>query len=727
MALLVIDCQNDFLHPNGAFPQRHVDAHVLSTGIQWCCVTARATGKWVFWILSDYSNCTDEPDIVISAQKSAFLNGTHRGRKTCCIPQTFGHELAHPLTIDPVSDVVVCKRWYSAFANTTLHEDLQRCGVTELWIVGVATNVCVLASALDAVHLGYTVQVVSDLCAAATSQDHRRALKEMKERCSSIQTIRFEDILKDSAIPANLSLAGDGFTLYPRVLADYDVRSIIDEIKWGVMHSHGTSVVPRLVALQCEMLNGPTMPLYRHPASEHPVASGFSPIVDEIRRRVELVVGHDLNHGLLQRYRHGEDNIGEHSDKTLDIIPSTNIVNVSFGSTRTMVLRAKGISRTVEIPMVHGSVFILSLAANADYLHSIPKKYNAHGKPIEGERVSFTFRKIGTFETSMDSQQLIWGQGSPFRTFLEALRGLETPMRDTDETEMLAAFHLENRLTSSVFRWMAVYGGGFRSRAICNPKRIQGAPLYTRKLFYVNGSIPSMRAMMMLLECRLPFKPVRMKIMGKVRDTRNPLFLHINPQGKTPVLLEEDGTVLHESLAILTHLDESALQTDGTEVASSSTNPAQSSISFCRNLPLRLKGIVRTRMQETEYLISAYEGMELLFTKSVLTLANGEQASIRSALEHTASQLRIWESYIQEEPFASCVTIADVAFFPVLEYLVRRGLVLAGQYPQLQWYYDRMCQRDQGWYPDGWKRGTASHVNIFRLAQSVVTQAANAE
>ena len=60
-----------------------------------------------------------------------------------------------------------------------------------------------------------------------------------------------------------------------------------------------------------------------------------------IREHVERVLGHPVNHVLIQCYRTGSDYISEHSDKTLDIVRGTSIVNVSVGAQRQMVLRRK--------------------------------------------------------------------------------------------------------------------------------------------------------------------------------------------------------------------------------------------------------------------------------------------------------------------------------------------------------------------------------------------------
>jgi len=118
--------------------------------------------------------------------------------------------------------------------------------------------------------------------------------------------------------------------------------------------------VPRLVAVQGEVASDGrcdrtdvilkgwlteresfSFPIYRHPADNSPPLRSWTPTIAIIRQHVERVLGHPVNHVLVQCYRTGSDYISEHSDKTLDIVRGTNIVNVSVGAQRQMVLRRK--------------------------------------------------------------------------------------------------------------------------------------------------------------------------------------------------------------------------------------------------------------------------------------------------------------------------------------------------------------------------------------------------
>lgn len=49
---------------------------------------------------------------------------------------------------------------------------------------------------------------------------------------------------------------------------------------------------------------------------------------------MEDALQHPVNHVLIQYYRSGNDYISEHSDKTIDVVRDSKIVNVSLGAER---------------------------------------------------------------------------------------------------------------------------------------------------------------------------------------------------------------------------------------------------------------------------------------------------------------------------------------------------------------------------------------------------------
>lgn len=269
-----------------------------------------------------------------------------------------------------------------------------------------------------------------------------------------------------------------------------------------MMHQGGE--VPRFVAVQGEILEDGTQPIYRHPSDETPLCVSFTPAVEAIRMQVEAKLGHKVNHVLIQCYRNGNDYISEHSDKTLDVAPGSYIANVSLGSERTMVFRTKrdaptekelsakedkegsppsaatGESvttpavgeepssskrKTVRCRMPHNSLVRMGLATNGKWLHGIrPDKRPTSQKTdaelaFGGYRISLTSRHICTFLSLTENvdEPVIWGQGAVSKTRDGArpvING-QTP----EAVSMLKAFGKENH--SSEFNWEETYGGGF--------------------------------------------------------------------------------------------------------------------------------------------------------------------------------------------------------------------------------------------------------------------------
>ncbi|KAG9308034.1 hypothetical protein JVU11DRAFT_12686 [Chiua virens] len=277
----------------------------------------------------------------------------------------------------------------------------------------------------------------------------------------------------------------------PPELAEVAFENIRKEVAWNVMYHRGMlsaygritichefisydiripgGEVPRLVAVEGEIVADGSFPIYRHPADESPALRPFSPTVLLIREHVQNVLDHPVNHVLIQHYRSGADYISEHSDKTIDVVRGSKVVNVSLGAQRVMTLRMKrdgvenagqGTPRpSQKIPLSHNSMFVLGLETNVKWLHAI----NHDKRPIQlksaeeqfmnGERISLTFRHIGTFLSGDESR--IYGQGAKGKSREEAgpvVNGTEEAGR------LLEAFGKENQ--QSEFNWDAVYGEG---------------------------------------------------------------------------------------------------------------------------------------------------------------------------------------------------------------------------------------------------------------------------
>ena len=92
---------------------------------------------------------------------------------------------------------VIDKTRYSAFVGTQLHPVLQERSARDLIITGSETDVCVLASVLDAVDLGYRVIVVHDGVCSSSDEGHDALMKLYHRRYSlQIETADAETVLR---------------------------------------------------------------------------------------------------------------------------------------------------------------------------------------------------------------------------------------------------------------------------------------------------------------------------------------------------------------------------------------------------------------------------------------------------------------------------------------------------------------------------------------------------
>ncbi|OJJ44431.1 hypothetical protein ASPZODRAFT_71981 [Penicilliopsis zonata CBS 506.65] len=450
----------------------------------------------------------------------------------------------------------------------------------------------------------------------------------------------------DSRIIHDLDLPEDAFTQIRR------------EVAWQHMY-HLSGQVPRLVAVQGQALPEGAIPIYRHPADESPPLLPLSRMVNQVRIQVERIVGHPLNHVLIQLYRDGQDRISEHSDKTLDIVRGSSICNVSLGAQRVMVLRSKesaatttGGRDTQRVPMPHESLFILGQKTNMKWLHGIrPDKRPEVSKTAEerafgGERISLTFRQIGTFIDP--AQDLIWGQGAVSKTREHAGRAIHGNPAETER--LVRCFGQENR--SLDLDWDALYGGGFDV--------VNFITAVTARLVLRGDAIADLRVQLCLTENGLRYTPVAVSpgkdLAGNALE---------DDVQRRPLYVNADGAAVAGDLAILTHFAHLA--------ATQHESPARPGVEMLRG---------GDKLEKIERLLHIWRQYQATTT-------------VASELEHTLST---WETalgnghkYIDGGSFG----IDDCALWPLLREMVQTddSLLPATRYPQLHQYYLRVEKR----------------------------------
>lgn len=191
IALLLIDIQNDFL-PGGALAvpggdevvavanRRMRDYELVVATQDWhpadhLSFASRHPGRWVGDMIS-----LDDCDQILWPDH--------------CVEHTWGAELAPQLDKSHIAHVVpkgTDRRIdsYSGFFDnarrraTGLESLLRSRGVDEVHLMGLATDYCVLATALDAVELGFRTALLTEGTRGVELQpgDCRRAIERMQQ------------------------------------------------------------------------------------------------------------------------------------------------------------------------------------------------------------------------------------------------------------------------------------------------------------------------------------------------------------------------------------------------------------------------------------------------------------------------------------------------------------------------------------------------------------------
>jgi nicotinamidase/pyrazinamidase len=182
-ALVIVDVQNDFADPKGSLYVRGGEA--VAGIINGEIATAASAGASIV-ATQDW-----HPESTPHFEKDGGIWPVH------CVGDTWGAEL-HPDLALPADSPRVRKGTngedgYSGFTvrdptsgeelQTELDRLLRDRGVDRVVVVGLATDYCISATALDAVRLGYDTSVLSDAVAAVDLEDGDgdRALQTMRD------------------------------------------------------------------------------------------------------------------------------------------------------------------------------------------------------------------------------------------------------------------------------------------------------------------------------------------------------------------------------------------------------------------------------------------------------------------------------------------------------------------------------------------------------------------
>ncbi len=167
-ALAIIDMQNDFIHPDGAYGRAGQTADAIADLPARLTPVADATRKAGGWIVSTHFTLVagkgGVPFISEHLKKSRPFLGPGD-----FAPGGFGHALIDELQ---PADLSVEKVAFSAFYASRLDWLLRRAGIETLAFCGIVTNGGVATTLRDAHVRDYHCILLSDGCAAFDPQAH---------------------------------------------------------------------------------------------------------------------------------------------------------------------------------------------------------------------------------------------------------------------------------------------------------------------------------------------------------------------------------------------------------------------------------------------------------------------------------------------------------------------------------------------------------------------------
>lgn len=181
-AVVVIDPQNDFLHPDGWYAKSGIDIdHMRRTiePINELVAAAREGGAPVVWTRHGFR---DETDAGVFFALRPFLRdgGLRQG--------TWGYDLYEEIDVHP-EDWIVEKARLSAFFNTNLEVILRGVDAETVLIGGVLTNQCVAATSKDANFRDFKPIVVAECTGTTLPHLHEPALEMVRVGWGEVRSL----------------------------------------------------------------------------------------------------------------------------------------------------------------------------------------------------------------------------------------------------------------------------------------------------------------------------------------------------------------------------------------------------------------------------------------------------------------------------------------------------------------------------------------------------------
>jgi alkylated DNA repair dioxygenase AlkB len=169
--------------------------------------------------------------------------------------------------------------------------------------------------------------------------------------------------------------------------SEYYFQKLLFEIKWNekiVKVNKNPIIQKRLVAWHGDTIGHSSVFEYTD------TPTPWTPILFDIKNKIERETKLSFNGVLLNLYRDGFDRIGWHTDNDIPILGiNPTIASLSLGSCRLFKLRHKSLDIKIDFELLSGSLLIMKGETQQFWEHCIEEDHTM----IEA-RIGLTFRKV---------------------------------------------------------------------------------------------------------------------------------------------------------------------------------------------------------------------------------------------------------------------------------------------------------------------------------------------
>lgn len=195
-ALVIVDMQNDFCHPQGWFGQKGIKVGPMRKpipAIAQLLPAWRAAGGRVVWlnwgVRADRLNLP--PTVLYKGKRSldavGYAEASPLDHGPSVVPGHWGAQVIDELAVAP-TDITVYKHRLSGFQDNELDSLLRLGGVQTLLWAGVNTDRCVFSSLQDAGFLGYDNLLLTDACGTPSPAYVSRAIHFLVQQLHGFNT-----------------------------------------------------------------------------------------------------------------------------------------------------------------------------------------------------------------------------------------------------------------------------------------------------------------------------------------------------------------------------------------------------------------------------------------------------------------------------------------------------------------------------------------------------------